>query len=62
MSEDGAVVPGALRGERVDRRGFRDVTRVVLIRHGVFAPSVQDAHEDGLLLRNHRVRSEFHDA
>ena len=60
VGEDGTVVVRTLRGERVHGGGLRRMASVVLIFDGVLAPSVQDAHEDGLLLGDHGVGFEIH--
>jgi hypothetical protein len=60
VGEHGTVVVRTLRGERIHGGGLGGSASVVLILDGVLAPSVQDTHQDGLLLGDHGVGSEFH--
>ena len=58
---DGAIERLTFRLERVHRRRLGDVHGVVLVLVFILSPTVEDAHQDGLLLRDCRVRMKLHD-
>jgi len=49
------------RLERVHRRRLGHVHGVVLVLVFILSPTVEDAHQDGLLSRDRRVRMKLHD-